>query len=81
MYFESYGNFIKLYTRDKKLLVAGTLSGMEERLPDELFVRVHKSYIVPINRISRVSGNRLFLGNQEIPIGRFYKKGLDDRMQ
>ena len=79
-YFEGYGNFIKIFTEQKKLLVTETMSNMEKRLPSSLFIRVHKSFIVPFARIKEISGNIIRLEDHEIPIGRFYKKGLEERM-
>ena len=80
-YFEGYGNFIKVFTDKKKLLITETLSNMEQKLPSSLFIRVHKSFIVPIMRIREISGNTLRLDDQEIPIGRFFKKGLEEKIK
>lgn len=79
-YFEAYGNFIKIFTDDKKLLVSETMSNMVKKLPASLFIQVHKSFIVPISRIREISGNTIKIENQEIPIGRFFKKSLEEKI-
>jgi DNA-binding LytR/AlgR family response regulator len=49
---------------------------MEEQLPAGLFIRVHRSFIVPIHRISYIEGNRLNTEGTMIPIGMVYREGL-----
>ena len=53
---------------------------MSYKLPDELFLQVHKSFIFSVPKIKSVSGNRVFIGDNELPIGELYKLGLKQRV-
>lgn len=80
LYLEAYGNFVKIYTTERMILVSGSMKSMEEKLPLDQFVRVHKSYIVPLAKIEKLSGNTLYISDKAIPVGRYYKKELENRM-
>ena len=72
-YIEGCGNYIKVYTDDKMLIVPERMTTIETVLPGELFLRVHKSYIVSLKRIQQVMENKLKIGDKMIPIGNVYK--------
>jgi DNA-binding LytR/AlgR family response regulator len=76
-YIEAYGNYLKVHLSKRMILVYETMSSIENRLPVE-FLRVHKSFIIPLPKISKISGNRIFINEAEIPVGKFYKKSLLD---
>jgi len=72
-YIEGCGNYIKVFTNNKMLMVAETLTTIKKNLPTELFVRIHKSFIVSIKRIDQVEGNIIRIGKNVIPIGNYYR--------
>jgi DNA-binding LytR/AlgR family response regulator len=72
-YIEGCGNYIKVFTDNKMLMVAETLTTIEKNLPKELFTRTHKSYIVSIKKINQIEGNMIRIGDKTIPIGNFYR--------
>ena len=74
-YLESAGSYVKIHLQDETLLVLDRLSHFESTLPAD-FVRVHKSFIVAIPKINTIEGNRIFIGDQAIPIGQVYKLNL-----
>ena len=76
-YIEGYGNYIKVFFKNKMLLVSETMTTVEKNLPSELFVRIHKSYIVSIKKIDKIEGNMIRLGDIILPIGNYYKKGVN----
>ena len=76
LYLEATGDYVKIHTPAKTLLVHETFRNMEEQLPAGLFIRVHRSFIVPIHRISYIEGNRLNTEGTMIPIGMVYREGL-----
>jgi len=80
-YFEATGDYVKVHTVARILLVHETLRNLEEQLPPGLFIRVHKSFIVPAGRISFIEGNRVNIGGTMIPIGLVYKEGLQKFMK
>ncbi|MCD4729104.1 MAG: LytTR family DNA-binding domain-containing protein [Bacteroidales bacterium] len=76
LFVEAYGNYLKVHTLEKIYVARDTMHDMESKLSDEIFLRIHKSYIVSVLKIESVSGNRVFINNQEIPVGEMYKMAL-----
>ncbi|MCX6286945.1 MAG: LytTR family DNA-binding domain-containing protein [Bacteroidetes bacterium] len=76
LYLEATGDYIKVHTAPKTLIVHETFRKMEEQLPSELFIRVHRSFIVPVGRISYIEGNRLNIMGTMIPIGLAFREEL-----
>ncbi len=80
-YVKAYGNYLSVFTKAKKYIVRDTISAFEQKLSRHLFVRVHKSYVVQINKISTIDGNRLYIGDTKVPIGNYYKQSLKLRLE
>lgn len=75
LYIESWKDYVRLYfTNGKYLLVKQPISAMENLLSQHNFLRVHRSYIVSLNKISGYSSTTVKLNSIEIPIGRLYKQ-------
>jgi len=77
-YLQGYGNYIKVFTRNKKILILETMSNMEKKLPQEQFVRIHKSYIISIQQIDKIIENKIKIQDVTIPIGRAYKLRISE---
>ena len=75
---EAFGNFIKVYTVERMLLVSATMANMERLLPADLFIRVNKSFLVAISKIDHIEGNMIIIGKKNIPIGNTYKLTLEN---
>ncbi|MEZ4797149.1 MAG: LytTR family DNA-binding domain-containing protein [Flavobacteriaceae bacterium] len=75
-YVESDRNYISLITKNKTLSFIDTLKNWSDKLNNNQFIQVHKSFIVNINKVDKISGNILFIGDKKIPIGRTYKQEL-----
>jgi len=77
-YVEAMKNYVCIYNGGKKTLVLTSMKELEERLPKNQFMRVHKSFIIAINRITGIEGNQLLLKNvtTDILIGDSYKPEL-----
>ena len=77
-YIEGMKNYVAIYRTGQKTLVYTSLKEMEERLPQKRFMRVHKSFIIPIGKIIGIEGNILRLQNvqAEVLIGESYKNDL-----
>ena len=76
LFAEASGNNTKIVTVDTTLLPAMTLSNMEGMLPASMFLRTHRSFIINKSKITHIEGNRVFIGNNEIPIGSNYREGF-----
>jgi two-component system LytT family response regulator len=73
---EAYGNVLKVHLQEKVLITAETMTEMQSRLPVNLFLRVHKSFLINKEKISKIDGNQIFTGNQVIPIGTSYRQDV-----
>jgi two-component system, LytTR family, response regulator len=73
LYVEGMQNYINIYTLKGKYVTMLSLKNLEENLSQKLFIRVHKSYIVAINKIDSIEGNEIFIQNSRIPISRNYR--------
>ncbi|WP_346433198.1 response regulator transcription factor [Lutimonas zeaxanthinifaciens] len=75
----SDADYTDIYYADKKLISSESLKYWEDSLSDHEFIRVHKSYIVNLKMVEKISRNEIhLLTNYRIPIGRTYKKILDE---
>lgn len=74
---EGARNQVKVHLERETLQVPETLTAMETILPEEYFLRVHKSFIVTISRIDRIQGNKMHLGSMVVPIGKMYKMNVE----
>lgn len=74
LFVEGYGNFVKCHlAAGRVLLTAETMKQMESQLPAGQFLRVHKSYLVNMASVERLSGNVLLVGARELPVGSTYR--------
>ncbi|WP_235297505.1 LytR/AlgR family response regulator transcription factor [Portibacter marinus] len=80
LFVEAQGNYIRIITKNEKLLTYMSMTEMERNISENLFIRVHKSYIVAIRNIDSVEGNRIKMDSYEIPIGQNYKKYVFHRL-
>ena len=78
LYIQAMDNYVKIYTVDSRPVITQmSMKALETMLPENEFVRVHKSYIVPRHRIESYSRTQLTLtGGTEIPVGRAYADKL-----
>lgn len=74
LYVEGLKDYVKIYTtqQPRPILSRLTLKAIEAKLPAAMFCRVHKSFIVALPKITAFQRTRLFIGNQEIPVGSSY---------
>lgn len=75
-YIEGLKEYVSYYTSEKRIIVLQSLKSIEESLPADKFIRIHKSYIVPIARIKNLDGNQVQIGDKMLPVGRSYKDEL-----
>ncbi len=77
IYIETLDDYIKIHIQGKKpVLTLMSIKKALEKLPVKDFIRVHRSYIVPINRIESVRGKTINLGITEIPIGKSHEEAF-----
>jgi two-component system LytT family response regulator len=76
IYIEGMGDYLRIVTKKERIMTLQNFKNMEEILPSDTFVRVHRSYIVSIDKILSIERNRIKIGDQLIPIGENYKKNF-----
>ena len=76
-YVEAMKDYVKIYIQDRFIVTYLTMKKMEESLPEDSFLRIHKSYIANLRQIRGISGNMLgLISKTQIPIGMQYREGL-----
>lgn len=81
LYLMAFGNFVKIFTENKTYLSSNTMKNMEQVLPENQFIRVHKSYIVNKAKIDKTEGNLVYVSQEKIPIGNNYKLQVKIKME
>lgn len=75
-FLEAYDNYTHVFTDKDKYLLSHTLKSIEEKLHQSGFIRVHKSYLLNIAKISSIQEGYVFIQDQKIPLGKAYKQNL-----
>ena len=73
LYVESMKDYVKVFVHDKTIITKQSISSVETMLPEKKFVRVHRSYIVSLDKIKTFTNELIEVGNTEIPIGKLYR--------
>jgi len=77
LYIEAFGNYTKLFLNDEMIVSHEKISHYETILTNGNFLRVHKSFIVAIDKIKLIEGNRIKINEHKIPIGQTYKNKVN----
>jgi DNA-binding LytR/AlgR family response regulator len=85
LYVEAMVNYVVLHTEDRKLIVYLTMKAVAEHLPQSIFIKIHKSTIVNINKIKSIEGNQINMGKVQVVISQTLQESamkqiLKDRM-
>jgi len=73
LYIEGLRDYIRIFTPTKAIVTKHLLASLEEMLPADAFLRIHRSYIVSINKIESYNADMIEIAKKELPIGRLYK--------
>lgn len=80
LYIQSMREYAAFYTSSGRILSLNALKTLEETLPPERFIRIHKSYIVAIAKIDALEGNMVQVGKEKLPVGANYREELVRRV-
>ena len=80
LYVEAMGDYAKLHTAKRFFAVHATLKMVEQRLPASRFLRVHRSYMVPIAKIDSIQDGMIVIAGKTIPVADAYRAALNKRM-
>lgn len=73
LWIEGLKDYIIIQTKEQKIITLLSMNKMMEKLPDSKFLRVHRSFIVSLQKIDCIEKSRIRIGNKEVPIGEVYK--------
>jgi DNA-binding LytR/AlgR family response regulator len=80
LFLEAMGDYVKVHTPQKFHVVHATLKSIEEKLPASKFLRVHRCYIVAINKIDYIQEGTISIGKTTIPVADTHKSNLNKRL-
>lgn len=81
LYIEGMKDYLRIICKDKKIMTLQSFSKLEESLPSKRFCRVHKSYIVAIDKIKSIERNVIVIGDQRIPVSNTYRESFFSRIK
>ena len=80
LYAEAMGDYVKLHTPQKLYAIHITLKNAEERLPSSRFVRIHRSFVVALNKIETIRDGGIVINGQFLPVADAFRKTLNQRI-
>jgi DNA-binding LytR/AlgR family response regulator len=80
LYIEAKLNYVSIVTASKKYIVYSSIKKMEDTLPSKQFVKIHKSYIAAIDKITAIEGNQVCINQVKLPVGKNHKELLQKRV-
>lgn len=79
-YIEAFADYVQIHTKEKRYTVLSTMKSIHAKLGENDFLRVHRSFIVALNKIETMNDNGLVIGKKLVKVSRKYKKELKDRL-
>ncbi len=76
LYVEGMGAYLRIITRQSKIMTLQSFSQIEQQLPPDNFRRIHKSYIVALDKINSIERNVIIIDSERIPIGKSYMENF-----
>lgn len=80
LFVEALQNYVVVHTRDRKFITYLTFRSVEEYLPEQFFIRTHKSYLVAADKVTSIEANDLLVGGHHIPISRNEKEAVMEKL-
>jgi two-component system LytT family response regulator len=79
IWMEGLRDYVKIYLKNnnKPLVIRGSMKSIEEQLPSNKFVRIHKSYLISIDSIKAIRKNSVFIKDKELPVGETYREAVE----
>ena len=81
LYIEGNSNYINIFTKTQKVVTRQSLEWAELELPENLFMRIHRSYIVNLLAVQRTNSKSVFIGEIEVPISRANVSKMSDYLR
>lgn len=81
LFFEAQGDYVRIYVGDKSYTIYSTLKAVEDKFTDNIFFRVHRSFIVNISKIDTLENGLITINGNKIPVSDAYRGPLNKRIQ
>jgi DNA-binding LytR/AlgR family response regulator len=81
LWVEAYGDYVSIFTDKDRYVIHATMKGIEGKLPADQFLRVHRSFIIRIDKINAIEDTLIVIGKKLIPIGESFKNELMSRLK
>ncbi len=81
LYMEGMKDYIRIHTKTNSIMTLMSMQTMLGKLDSNLFIRVHRSYIISIANIDAIQRNRIIIGDNWIPVGNYYKDNFKEAME
>lgn len=81
LWIESLSDYLKIETTEGTRVTRETISAIEDKLPDNRFIRVHRSFIISVDKIESYSNEEIVIQNRSIPISRTYKENVINSLE
>lgn len=81
LYIEALKDYVNIFTVDNKHIVRSTMKGIQDKLPSDRFVRIHRSFIVAMDKVSSIDHAKVILENDDnVPLGGLYKEEFLEKL-
>jgi two-component system, LytTR family, response regulator len=80
LYIEAQGDYVKFVLSERTLMVHGTLKEFMKQLPENLFERIHKSYVIQLAKVEYLEGNTVKIGENKLPVSLNYREQLLNKL-
>jgi len=77
LYIEGLRDYIRIYTTSKTIVTKHQLASLQEMLPADAFLRIHRSYIISVSKIDSYDADIIEIAKKELPIGRLFKHDVN----
>lgn len=76
LFIEGLKNYVSVELKEEQIITYNTLKYLSDRLPETLFIQIHKSYIVALSHINKIDNDSVWVGIKQLPIGNTYRKNF-----
>jgi len=80
LWIEALGNYMRIFTVDNKFTILSTMKDIVTKLPSDQFTRVHRSFVIRVDKINSIEDNYILIGSKQISIGKAYKDELNKKL-
>lgn len=80
-YIEAERNYSRIYCCNKSFLLVITLKELDEKLPQEHFIRIHRSFVINLSQVDEVANTHVVISKKAVPLSKTYRKNLMERLQ